>query len=87
MKKVVSFSGGESSGLALIETLKEHPDAIVVFMNTSKEREETLEFINKVSIHFNINVRTKNQFQFAPVIKCVSTQKIEIILIIDILQM
>ena len=56
MKKVVSFSGGESSGLALIETLKEHPDAIVVFMNTSKEREETLEFINKVSIHFNINV-------------------------------
>lgn len=30
-------------------------------------------------IHFSINVRTKNQFQFAPVIKCIATQKIEII--------
>lgn len=29
-------------------------------------------------IHFSINVRTKNQVQFAPVVKCVSTQKIEI---------
>lgn len=29
-------------------------------------------------IHFSINVRTKNQFQFAPVVKCVSVQKIEI---------
>jgi hypothetical protein len=29
-------------------------------------------------IHFCINVRTKNQFQFAPVVKCVSTQKLEI---------
>lgn len=27
-------------------------------------------------IHFCINVRTKNQFQFAPIVKCVSTQKI-----------
>lgn len=27
-------------------------------------------------IHFCINVRTKNQFQFAPTIKCVSTQLI-----------
>lgn len=29
-------------------------------------------------IHFCINVRTKDQFQFAPIVKCVSTQKIEI---------
>lgn len=29
-------------------------------------------------IHFVINNRTKNRFQFAPVIKCVSTQDIEI---------
>lgn len=56
MKKVVSFSGGESSGVALYETLKEHPNAIVVFMNTSKEREETLDFVNKVSIQFGVNI-------------------------------
>lgn len=30
-------------------------------------------------IHFFINARTKEMFQFAPVIKCVSTQRIEII--------
>lgn len=30
-------------------------------------------------IHFVINNRTKNRFQFAPVIKCVSVQEIEII--------
>lgn len=30
------------------------------------------------NIHFVINNRTKNRFQFAPVIKCVSVQEIEI---------
>lgn len=30
-------------------------------------------------IHFNIYTRTKNQLKFAPVLKCISTQKIEII--------
>lgn len=29
-------------------------------------------------IHFTINNRTKNSFQFAPVVHCISTQKIEI---------
>lgn len=29
-------------------------------------------------IHFVINNRTKNRFQFAPIVQCVSTQKIEI---------
>lgn len=29
-------------------------------------------------IHFVINNRTPNRFQFAPVVKCVSTQKVEI---------
>jgi len=32
-----------------------------------------------VNIHFVINNRTPERFQFAPVIKCVSVQKIEII--------
>lgn len=31
-----------------------------------------------MDIHFVINNRTKNRFQFAPVMKCVSVQKIEI---------
>jgi hypothetical protein len=30
-------------------------------------------------IHFNINVRTKNQFQFAPMVKCQWTQNVEIV--------
>lgn len=29
-------------------------------------------------LHFTINTRTKNMFQFAPVVQCVSTQEIEI---------
>lgn len=29
-------------------------------------------------IHFVINNRTKNRYQFAPVVKCISTQKIKI---------
>lgn len=31
-----------------------------------------------MDVHFVINNRTKNRFQFAPVIKCVSVQRIEI---------
>lgn len=31
-----------------------------------------------MDIHFVINNRTKNRYQFAPVVKCVSTQKIEV---------
>src|SRR5690606_17748020 len=31
-----------------------------------------------MNIHFVINNRTKNRFQFAPVVKCVSVQEIEI---------
>lgn len=31
-----------------------------------------------MDIHFVINNRTKNRYQFAPIIKCVSTQKISI---------
>ena len=32
-----------------------------------------------MDIHFVVNGRTKNRFQFAPVVKCVSVQEIEIV--------
>lgn len=36
-------------------------------------------WIPGTDIHFNINARTKDQFRFAPVIKCQSTQFVEIV--------
>ncbi|WZL88291.1 hypothetical protein VS868_11860 [Salinimicrobium sp. 3283s] len=36
-------------------------------------------------IHFVINNRTKQRFQFAPVVKCVSVQKVEISFMNDVL--
>lgn len=54
--KVVSFSGGESSGEALKRTLDKHDNVIVVFMNTSKEKPQTLEFVDRVNKEWNVNV-------------------------------
>ena len=58
-KIVVSFSGGETSAYMLERILKEYGETheiLVVFANTGEENEETLEFINNVSIHLNINI-------------------------------
>lgn len=58
-KLLVSFSGGESSAY-MVAWLKKHKsgeyDMSFVYMNTSKEREETLIFADKVDKHFNINL-------------------------------
>ena len=60
MKKVnvVMFSGGRTSAF-LAKYIKENPkykDSIFVFMNTGKEREETLIFADKCDKEFNLKL-------------------------------
>jgi hypothetical protein len=61
MKKnlVVSFSGGETSAYLckwLIDNKSKEYNMIFVFANTGDEEEETLKFVNKCSIEWNINI-------------------------------
>lgn len=55
---VVLFSGGRTSAF-LAKYMKEHPhykNCIFVFMNTGKEREETLQFADKCDKEFGLNL-------------------------------
>lgn len=55
---VILFSGGRTSAF-LAKYMKEHPyykDCIFVFMNTGKEREETLQFADKCDKEFELNL-------------------------------
>jgi hypothetical protein len=55
---VVMFSGGRTSAF-LAKYMKEHPhykNCIFVFMNTGKEREETLQFAEKCDKKFGLNL-------------------------------
>jgi len=55
---VILFSGGRTSAF-LAKYMKENPrykNCIFVFMNTGKEREETLKFINQCDHSFGLNV-------------------------------
>ena len=51
VKYIICFSGGRSSALALYQMLDKVAtgEAVVIFNNTGKEREETLEFVQKVA--------------------------------------
>lgn len=54
---VVAFSGGRTSGMMLrrlLDTEREMP--IVLFANTGKERDETLDFVNEVSTQWKVPV-------------------------------
>ena len=58
---VISFSGGRTSGMMLYRILEAYnfslPDDIkVVFCNTGKEREETLEFVERCSQEWNVPI-------------------------------
>ena len=60
MKKlyVILFSGGRTSAF-LAKYMKEHPrykNCIFIFMNTGKEREETLQFTDKCDKEFGLNL-------------------------------
>lgn len=55
---IVSFSGGRTSAYLLRLLLDNYPEADirVVFANTSKEREETLAFVQECSIRWGIHI-------------------------------
>ena len=56
----ISFSGGETSAFMTIWLLKNmrqfYADVVIVFANTGKENEETLEFVQKCSEEFGFPV-------------------------------
>jgi 3'-phosphoadenosine 5'-phosphosulfate sulfotransferase (PAPS reductase)/FAD synthetase len=58
-KLLISFSGGRTSAFMthwLLNNLKHKYDMLVVFANTGREREETLEFVDKCDKEFGFNV-------------------------------
>lgn len=55
---VISFSGGRTSAYMtklLLDKYNGKRDIAVIYANTGKEREETLEFINNCDVHFAFN--------------------------------
>jgi hypothetical protein len=57
---VISFSGGRTSGYMLWRVLQSNKglpdDAIVIFANTGKEEESTLEFVRDCSVNWNVPI-------------------------------
>lgn len=54
---VIAFSGGRTSGMMLrhyLDTEEQQP--IVLFANTGKERDETLDFVHEVEVQWNVPI-------------------------------
>lgn len=59
---IISFSGGRSSGMMLYNIVQEHrgtlpSDVHVVFSNTGKECQETLDFVQRCADEFGVRIR------------------------------
>ncbi len=60
-QSVVSFSGGRTSALMLRRVLDAHggalpPDRVVLFCNTGKERQQTLDFVEECSRRWSVRI-------------------------------
>jgi hypothetical protein len=56
VKIISSFSGGRTSAYMTAKLKEKYPDLVVLFANTSQERNETLDFVNRCDTEFNLNV-------------------------------
>lgn len=56
MKIISSFSGGKTSAYMTIKLKEQYPDLIVLFANTGQENQETLDFVHKCDIEYNLGV-------------------------------
>lgn len=64
---VISFSGGRTSAYMtkiLLDNNKEGRKIVVVFANTGREREETLQFVRDCDRHYNFNTVWVESTQF-----------------------
>lgn len=58
-KGLISFSGGETSGFMLwwlLENKSDEYDFTIIFANTGRENDETLEFVKKCAEHFKCEI-------------------------------
>lgn len=56
MHNVISFSGGRTSAYMVLEVLKIHPDAHIVFMDTGAEHPATYQFIRDIVNNWGLTI-------------------------------
>lgn len=56
MYNVISFSGGRTSAYMVLEVLKRHPDAHIIFMDTGAEHPATYQFIRDIVNNWGLQI-------------------------------